>query len=1009
MGLFGKRRNKDEDFKMQLEREAIEKMNSQDDFDYTLPFEEIDDLGNTIVPLGHSKGFTHNAHMITPEEILGKEQPAPAQFISEDIEMKPEASTNASAFLYQKMTAIRKKSDEDNNENTSADVKIATPVETQTENQIEEKPFVSSTSTFVIEDVSSSQPQENQPSLEQMINDLYLDAKKYRDGLNHNVDVDDNIEEKSDETIFSDATTTELKEGDNFSSSVIADNLQSKGKNTNLDVKSAEKQSDSILERLNRYIDSGTPASHGVDTAKYKLESVDSILQGLEKKATEKVLKNHSIAFEKISENTVSTNATGNKKGITELTVSEIMAAVTDLQPTESPKKEEAIAENGNTEKIEEKQIITEEPKVKHHFSTENNASDNNSQTKVIDKTRIIEIINDQPSQTEEIVSGTRIFDTIADQLAGRQTVAEDIFSSSAQNENEAEKVKPEINDYCSVKDRARVGTGLKRMRFKYNRNTAFSFVLFLLSLVLLTPVAEFFKNFGVEVYHIINLALVIIAGGINYDIFKSFKDLLAKKDNNDLPFAISIISVAVYSLVQLITKSEAMPISAVAIFCLLMNNIGYASKYKRIFKNFIAISDETTKNAITILSNKAATSAIVGKAIDGEALLCCPTKTTNVLDFLSNSFCADPNSKKVRLVSFAGVIAAAVSFIIALAVTSGSFETALLVFAGICCVTASPATAFLTNLPLKAAADRLSCYGAMLTGYRWVNRFDNCNAIALDCKELFPDGTIRLIDMKPLSKNPVYNSIVDAIALTEFIGSPLAGMFKQAMDVPTDKTIKVDTVVYEDKMGISGWVNDQKVFIGNRVLLESHGITNLPDPELDKKIMRKGYFPIYLATENNPCVLFVARYLADSEITYELRRLCNTGTTVMVKNCDPNITSKMLCDYFEVLDSSINVMSKQGADQFKLVSSKKESCSAGAVYSKSVCGLLAVLTASIKLKKLIPFICALYVLFTAIGCLSLVVLAILNSLSIISVFSLLIFQAIATLLICLPAIIVRP
>ena len=1007
MGLFSKRRNKDEDFKMQLEREAIEKMNSQDDFDYTLPFEEVDDSGNTIIPLGHSKGFTHNAHMITPEEILGKEQSAPTQFISEDIEMKPEASTNASAFLYKKMTAIREMNCDDNIKNEIPNSNIADKVDVKFDTVKKEESPISSPTSLSAEEVTNSKPKQNQPSLEEMINDLYLDAKKYRDGLN-NVVEQKVFEKKIDETIFTDVTSIQQKKRDDYNSSVISNSSQEKENRPNLDVKSAEKQSDSILERLNRYIDSGTPASRGVDTEKYKLESVDSILEGLEKKASEKALKNHSIAFEKVSENTVSTNNLGHKNGKTELNVSDIMEAVTKLEPTESPQNEEDITKTNNTENVEENIAISEEPKVKHHFSTDNTSLDENSQTKVIDKTRIIEIINDQPSKTETIVSGTRIFDTVTDQLSGRQTV-EDIFSSSAQIESKTDEAKPEINDYCSIKDRPRVGTVLKRMRFKYNRNTAFTLVLFLLSLVLLTPFAEFLKNFGVVVYHIINLSLVIIAGGINYVVFKAFKDLFAQKDNNDLPFAISTVSVAIFSLVQLISNSDSFPLTSVAIFGLLMNNIGTASKYKRILRNFTAICDEETKNAITILENKAATGAIVGKAIDGDALLCCPTKTTNVLDFLSNSFCADPNSKKIKLVGFAGLIAAMVGFIATLAITSGSFEAALLVFSSVCCVTASPATSFLTNLPFKIASNRLSCYGAMLTGYRWVKRYDNCNAIALDCKELFPDGSIRLIDMKPLSKNPVYNSIIDAIALTEFIGSPLVGMFKQAMDVPTDKTIKVDTVVYEDKMGISGWVNDQKVFIGNRVLLESHGITNLPDPELDKKIMRKGYFPIYLATENNPCVLFVARYLANSEISYELRRLCNTGTTIMVKNCDPNITSKMLCDYFGVLDSSINVMTKQGADQFTLVLSKKESCTAGAVYSKSVCGLLAVLSASIKLKKLIPFISVLYVLITALGCLSIVILALLNNLSIITVVSILIFQVLASLIICLPAIIVRP
>ena len=98
--------------------------------------------------------------------------------------------------------------------------------------------------------------------------------------------------------------------------------------------------------------------------------------------------------------------------------------------------------------------------------------------------------------------------------------------------------------------------------------------------------------------------------------------------------------------------------------------------------------------------------------------------------------------------------------------------------------------------------------------------------------------------------------------------------------------------------MGISGWVNDRRVFVGNRDLLLAHGFSGLPPAELDKKIMRKGYFPAYIASDNILCALLVVKYEPDENIAYEIQRLANTGTTILVDNCDPNINSKMLADY---------------------------------------------------------------------------------------------------------------
>ena len=324
-------------------------------------------------------------------------------------------------------------------------------------------------------------------------------------------------------------------------------------------------------------------------------------------------------------------------------------------------------------------------------------------------------------------------------------------------------------------------------------------------------------------------------------------------------------------------------------------------------------------------------------------------------------------------------------------------------------CVISAPTVLLLTDLPINSASKRLNCYGAVLSGFSTANELDHCNALAADSKDIFPNGTIRLVDMKALSENSVYQSILDAIALTENIGSPLAEMFKQAIDTPSDKKLEVDSAVYEDKMGISGWVNNRRVFIGNRILMESHGFTNIPEIELDKKIMRKGYFPVYLACDNTPCVLFVVKYFADDEIMYELKRLCNTGTTVFVKNCDPNISDNMLSDYFGLYKGSIHVMTRQGADQFSLITEEKENYKAGAVYTNSVCGLFATLTASIGIKKLSGLLYILYTLCTVLGLLATTLVSFAGILSTVNPWMLLLSQLILTVLTLIPVIFKRP
>ena len=444
--------------------------------------------------------------------------------------------------------------------------------------------------------------------------------------------------------------------------------------------------------------------------------------------------------------------------------------------------------------------------------------------------------------------------------------------------------------------------------------------------------------------------------------------------------------------------------------FIILISNLAKAGFYSRAIKNFEIISNSEFKKAVSILKNKNATKAIVGNAIEGGALICCGAETTNVHSFLKYTYCNNPVADKIKKVTLIGLIFS-VAFALASIFIIGSVPFAFGIFAAVLVITAAPATLLITNLPFKMVNNRLGLYDAMLTGYRAADEFDLCNGIAVNCSDLFPEGTIRLVDMKLLSPNPFDQSMLDAAAIAEAIGSPIAGIFKQVSATSSYELKKpeVDSVIYEEKMGISGWVNDRRVFVGNRILMEAHGFSGLPPVELDKKIMRKGYFPVYLASDNIPCALLVVKYTDDEDVGYELRRLCNTGTTVLVHNCDPNISDDMLCDYFGLPEDTIAVMSKQGSDAYTQIVSHKEHRSAGAAHKSNVAGLFAILTASINVKKSISAMSVIYIIGVILGILGLGISLFTAFVGAVAPLPILAFQVAATLITCLPPLLKKP
>lgn len=195
-----------------------------------------------------------------------------------------------------------------------------------------------------------------------------------------------------------------------------------------------------------------------------------------------------------------------------------------------------------------------------------------------------------------------------------------------------------------------------------------------------------------------------------------------------------------------------------------------------------------------------------------------------------------------------------------------------------------------------------------MIAGKAGAEQVEEANAVVINSKDIFPSGSITLHRMQVLSENNLEDTILRAASLTEAMQSPLAPIFKKiAGNSNITSFPDSDTIKYEEALGISGWVDNRLMFIGNRTLLEAHGIS-VPDVELDRKILMQGYFPVYVASGNKAYALLIVKYEADYAVAKELRTLTNSGVTLLVKTSDPNLTEEMICDYFGLYEDTVKV-----------------------------------------------------------------------------------------------------
>lgn len=523
--------------------------------------------------------------------------------------------------------------------------------------------------------------------------------------------------------------------------------------------------------------------------------------------------------------------------------------------------------------------------------------------------------------------------------FSGEEEQNDPVNEAELEPETEPEpEAEPELEDYSSYEETPAVRSELeyrKRLGWMSLAATALPELL----LLWLAMVSATFHN--VTVLHILlTIVLLVIIMAVNYRaIFSGWRNLLRLAADADSPVAVASVVTLIHTLVQLFNKDDmaSMDVSplllpAVAGMGLLLNAIGRQWRVSRIRNNFRVASYEGEKVAVCRIEEPQDAIEIGRSAVAMGVPEVSYFKPVRFLKgFLRHSYTEDVGDEQMRIylpcsmgVSLALGVAAYIVF--------GSFYTALSVFTAAICLSAPMAMLTSVNFPLWRISHRLVKQGAMVSGWDAVDEFGASDALTVDATQLFPENSVLLHGIKTFAGTPIDRAIMDAASVAVIAGGPLACVFRRVI---ADESIlqPVDSLVYEQDMGVSGWVDGRRVLVGNRKLLENHGV-DVPSNDYELRYKKGDRQLVYLSTGGELSAMFVISYLADADIEQALRALTKEGITLLVRTCDPNVTEELVCKayhlnryYVEVLDASagrlyVRLQSEEYTDKEALIGS---------------------------------------------------------------------------------------
>lgn len=481
------------------------------------------------------------------------------------------------------------------------------------------------------------------------------------------------------------------------------------------------------------------------------------------------------------------------------------------------------------------------------------------------------------------------------------------------EEEDEAEAAEPEMEDFTQYEDSKAIAAELNERC----RNSLLTLIftglleLALLVLTVLTFLTGEPPLGGVTGYLVAHLFILGLMMALNYSALgRGFSGVFVFRANSDTAPAIASL-MALLNVVIHFTNTEIAPPywAPLAGLLLTLCAAGHYIRAVGVRRNFAFVSYPGEKYAATLIEEDNALQEIGRRAAgNGEASVGYFHRTDFLSDYLTNAYEEHQGDDWSRWLTPA---AFGLSVILSLVSLTGEgvpdFWSWLSVFVGMVCISMQ-ATQLAVQLPLNHCSRVMLSRGGFLVGWKAVRQFGDLDALVVDIADLYPDESMLLHGIKMFSGAHIDEAILTAASLAVRSGGPLAKIFLRIIENKEELLSEVDSLVYEQGMGLSGWVDGRRVFVGNRRLLQNHSV-DVPSLDYEARYAKDGRRLVYLSMGGQLSAMFVVSYLPDPEIQEALQDLCRSHVTLLVRSCDPNMTTQDLCENFDLDEYYVDVM----------------------------------------------------------------------------------------------------
>ena len=483
-------------------------------------------------------------------------------------------------------------------------------------------------------------------------------------------------------------------------------------------------------------------------------------------------------------------------------------------------------------------------------------------------------------------------------------------------------------DEYRTADDKFKVSYYLKKKRNTAVVGAVISYISFVL-LMVISMIAKNATTGGIG-YVLVALLLTIIPSAVNFEvILDGIKAIKGFNFNRNTGCFVALAATLIQQIVFLFSTDpfeKGLSLFApLAVLVLAFTMTGEFFELKRVSDNFLYITRGTDIYSIGPIE-KTETAFEIGRGLllDDPSVLS-SQKTVFPRRFIELSrkyYPSDDISK--RLIPI-GLGVSLLVGVISLIVTK-HFLSAVSAFSACVCVTVPYFSFVADTIAITKVSKKLRKNGGSISGWEAFRQCENANAVVVDSADVFDENGGNVYGIHLFYDIRIDEAIINTAALTIASGGPLGNLFKRVIVGEMSFLPPVDTLAYEDKLGLSAWIFNRRVLVGNGDLLRNHNV-EIPDTALIERHLTEGRYPLYLAIDGKAAAVFIVSYDVNGDNARLLKKIERNSISVLVRSDDANITDEMVAKNLSLPRSGVKVLSAVSGDIY--MNYKKETTSA--------------------------------------------------------------------------------